>query len=66
VEVDFLGEIPLEPQVRIGGDEGQPIVIRDPASPAAQAIRAITRRVETTVANRNLAESSGPKLSILS
>lgn len=70
VEVDFLGEIPLEPQVRIGGDEGQPIVSRDPASSAAQAIRTIARRVAAVVNAHNLAVSSGsaggPKISVIS
>ncbi|MDM8532865.1 Mrp/NBP35 family ATP-binding protein [Anaerolineales bacterium HSG25] len=68
--IDFLGEVPLEPDVRIGGDEGQPIVVRDPASTAAQSIRVIARKVAAEVAARNLAQESGsgqsePTLSIL-
>jgi ATP-binding protein involved in chromosome partitioning len=35
--VPFLGEIPLEPRVRVGGDSGAPIVVADPASPVSQA-----------------------------
>jgi ATP-binding protein involved in chromosome partitioning len=34
----FLGQVPLQPNVRMGGDEGQPVVIADPESPAARAL----------------------------
>jgi ATP-binding protein involved in chromosome partitioning len=43
--IDFLGEIPLETKVRIGGDEGQPIVVVDPEAPAARALIAVAERV---------------------
>lgn len=58
VNIDFLGGVPLEPQVRVGGDEGTPIVIRDPDSSAAQAIRTIAQRV---VALREQKGQEGPK-----
>lgn len=35
----YWGEIPLDLRVREGGDLGNPIVARDPASPPAQAFR---------------------------
>jgi ATP-binding protein involved in chromosome partitioning len=34
--VPFLGQVPLQPNVRLGGDEGQPVVLADPDSPAAK------------------------------
>ena len=40
-DVPFLGQIPLQPNVRLGGDEGQPVVIADPDSPAAQALMSV-------------------------
>ena len=40
-DVPFLGEIPLEPHVRLGGDQGEPIVISEPGSPAATAFQQI-------------------------
>jgi len=43
--VAFLGEIPLDPQVRKTGDEGNPIVQSDPESPVAQAFFAIADRI---------------------
>jgi ATP-binding protein involved in chromosome partitioning len=41
--VPLLGQIPLEPAVRMGGDEGRPIVVRDPKSPAALAFFDVAR-----------------------
>ncbi|HLD93274.1 MAG TPA: Mrp/NBP35 family ATP-binding protein [Anaerolineales bacterium] len=39
--VPFLGQIPMEPEVRLGGDTGKPIVHSHPDSAAAKALRAI-------------------------
>jgi ATP-binding protein involved in chromosome partitioning len=36
-EVPFLGEIPIDPEIRKGGDAGVPIVISKPESTAAKA-----------------------------
>jgi ATP-binding protein involved in chromosome partitioning len=47
--VDFLGEIPLEIPVREGGDAGVPIVVGQPESPAATALRAIAESVAAMV-----------------
>jgi len=40
-EVPLIGSIPLEPQVRAGGDTGKPIVHSHPDSEAARALQAI-------------------------
>jgi ATP-binding protein involved in chromosome partitioning len=45
LNVPLLGEIPLEPAVREGGDFGQPIVVAAPDSPAARELRAIADRI---------------------
>ena len=37
--VSFIGAIPMDPAVRQGGDAGKPVVITDPDSPVAQAMR---------------------------
>ncbi len=39
--VPFIGEIPMDSDVRIGGDAGTPIVISHPDSAAAKALRQI-------------------------
>lgn len=41
----FLGEIPLDGEVRKGGDEGKPIVVRDPESPITAAFIELARNL---------------------
>jgi ATP-binding protein involved in chromosome partitioning len=43
--VPFLGELPLDPQVRIGGDSGSPVTLRGEGDTAADGFLAIARRV---------------------
>lgn len=43
--VDFLGEIPLLSAIRVAADNGKPIVIADPAHPAAVAFRTLADTV---------------------
>jgi ATP-binding protein involved in chromosome partitioning len=43
--VPFLGTVPLDPKVRVGGDMGQPIVVAQPESPAAGALIRISGEV---------------------
>ena len=43
--VPLLGEIPLVPALREGGDVGKPILVTEPHSEAAQAIDAIAGRL---------------------
>jgi ATP-binding protein involved in chromosome partitioning len=43
--VPLLGQIPLMPEVRSGGDTGVPIVASDPDSPAGQALRDTAHRL---------------------
>jgi ATP-binding protein involved in chromosome partitioning len=41
--VPLLGQIPLMPEIREGGDSGTPIVVSQPDSPAGQALREAAR-----------------------
>jgi ATP-binding protein involved in chromosome partitioning len=43
--VPFLGEVPIDPKVVVGGDSGQPIIVMDPTSPASAAFREVARLV---------------------
>jgi ATP-binding protein involved in chromosome partitioning len=43
--VPFLGEVPLDPEVVVGGDTGSPIVVRNPDSPATRAYVDLAERV---------------------
>lgn len=44
-KVPFLGEIPLDAGVRIGGDRGEPIVVSHPDSAVAQAFMRLAQTV---------------------
>ncbi len=44
-DVPFLGEIPIDPEIRIGGDTGRPIVFFNPDSPITQAFKNIATQV---------------------
>ena len=46
-EVPLLASVPLSIPLRAGGDAGAPIVVTDPADPAAAAIRAVADRLAT-------------------
>ena len=50
VEVPLLGQIPLVPALRDGGDSGHPIVVSDPESEAAVAFAAIAERIDVELA----------------
>lgn len=43
--VGLLGQVPLDVALRAGGDAGMPIVLGDPGSPAAVALRGIADRL---------------------
>ncbi len=58
----FLGELPLEPEVRVGGDTGRPIVLRGPEDAAAAAFLAMARRVYE--ATQVAAQKKGPSITI--
>ena len=51
VKVPFLGAVPLDTEIRIGGDEGKPIVIANPASPIAKVFMEIAKETAAIVAN---------------
>jgi len=51
----FLGEIPIDPSVRVGGDEGTPVVISHPDSVVAKAFRATARTLAGKVSQAVLA-----------
>jgi ATP-binding protein involved in chromosome partitioning len=54
--VPFLGSVPLDPQVRVGGDDGRPIVMDAPDSPAAQALLRIAGEVAARVSVLTLSQ----------
>ena len=50
LEVPLLGQVPLVPQLREGGDDGHPIVVANPDDEAAVAFRAIAERIDVELA----------------
>jgi ATP-binding protein involved in chromosome partitioning len=49
LELPLLGQIPLYPRVLEAGDQGQPIVVAEPASAAAKALVKVAERVREAV-----------------
>jgi ATP-binding protein involved in chromosome partitioning len=43
--VPLFAQVPLEPSLREGGDDGTPIVVTDPDSPAGEALRRAAREI---------------------
>ncbi len=64
-DVPFLGAIPMNPNVRVGGDNGQPILITDPAADAAQALRAAAEAVAARMSVLALTGNDAPTINIV-
>lgn len=45
LDVPFIGEIPLDAEIRSGGDSGKPIVVAQPESPQALVFREIADKI---------------------
>ncbi|MEK6757306.1 MAG: Mrp/NBP35 family ATP-binding protein, partial [Bacteroidota bacterium] len=63
--VPFLGEIPIDTKIRVGGDNGKPIVVMEENSPQAQTIRQIARNLAAQVSIRNITAPQIPKVEII-
>jgi ATP-binding protein involved in chromosome partitioning len=61
--VPVLGEIEIDPRIRVGGDTGKPVAAEGEAAPAAQSLyrvaKAVSARVEEVAAT-----SGGPRVQI--
>jgi ATP-binding protein involved in chromosome partitioning len=56
-QVPLLGQVPIDVRLREGGDAGVPLVLSDPDSPAALALRKIADDLgarSRSLAGRNL------------
>lgn len=62
LETAFLGAIPLDPKIVLGGDAGVPITVAEPRGPHADAFRQVAAEVVEEVARQ---EEMKPKLSIV-
>ncbi len=59
LNVPFLGHVPLDPAVVLGGDEGLPVVKRDPDSPAAKALVEVAHKVREQAAGQEASKIPG-------
>jgi ATP-binding protein involved in chromosome partitioning len=50
LDVPLLGQVPLVPALREGGDDGHPIMATDPGSEAAKAFAEVARRIDEELA----------------
>lgn len=57
--VPFLGAIPIDPAVRMGGDQGAPIVVADPSSPVSKAFKDVAAKIMVRLSG----EGGGPATS---
>jgi ATP-binding protein involved in chromosome partitioning len=64
-KVPFLGAVPMEPSVRIGGDTGEPVVAFRPNSDAAKALKSIAEQVAARVSIEALNQKQSPTINII-
>jgi ATP-binding protein involved in chromosome partitioning len=60
-DIPVLGSIPLDPETRVGGDSGEPIVVARPDSPQAEAFRRVAAEI-----GARLAALAPPSLPVIS
>jgi ATP-binding protein involved in chromosome partitioning len=63
-KVPFLGAVPMEQSVRIGGDTGEPVVASRPDSEAARMLKAIAGQVAARISVEALSEKTAPVIKI--
>jgi ATP-binding protein involved in chromosome partitioning len=58
--VPFLGEVPIDSKVVVGGDTGEPIIVLDPQSAAARAFVELAARVVAQIEGGTVGHTHGP------
>jgi ATP-binding protein involved in chromosome partitioning len=62
MKVNFLGELPLNPEVRIGGDSGSPVALRKNNDPVAESFLQLARNLAERVTEAGA--QTGPEIEI--
>ncbi len=63
--VPFIGSIPIDPDVRVGGDAGIPIVISHPDSPAAKALDGVAQSLAGLISVEALKGGTGVSINMV-
>jgi len=63
--VPYLGTIPLDPGVREGGDRGTPVVISQPNSAAAKALRVLAENLAASLSVAALQGAAGVTINVV-
>jgi ATP-binding protein involved in chromosome partitioning len=64
-DVPFLGAVPMETPVRVGGDTGAPVVISKPDSEAAKALTSIAELVAARISVVALQQKDAPTINVI-
>ena len=64
-ETEFLGMIPMDQNVRIGGDTGKPIVVSYPESAVAKSIQEIAQKIAAKISVAALTASNALPINIV-
>ncbi|MGB0036921.1 MAG: Mrp/NBP35 family ATP-binding protein [Candidatus Acidiferrales bacterium] len=64
-QVPFLGEIEIDPQIRIGGDTGKPVASLGEDAPGGKSIYAMARNVVARLATVNASAATKPLVQIM-
>ena len=67
LEVPFLGRLPIYQPIREGGDSGVPLIVAEPASPAAKAFLTVAERAaaQISIAAHKTAEANKGKIPLI-
>ena len=63
--VPFIGAIPMDPEVRAGGDSGNPVVISNPEAPVAQALRDVAKDIAAKISVAAVHQSNFVPISVI-
>ncbi len=61
-KVPFLGAVPMESTVRVGGDTGEPVVVARPDSDAAKALKSVAEQVAARISVEAIGNNKTPAI----
>lgn len=63
--VPFIGSIPIDPSVRIGGDQGSPIVVSMPEAASARALRSVAENIAARLSVAAYQQGGGVSINVI-